>query len=155
MSEVVGALADATLKPGDVAPALAVCSLLHQRYAEFAPQVGFRVFVEAQEGTGVTEPAPQVQRRRRRRVTLLGSSPQVQEGTVNRVRANDRGPWFQDARCCTTASGLNVEGKGSRPGFWWRPEKGRWTESAAQVGWGSSGGPGMDGCRIEDVLGRE
>lgn len=36
MSEVVGALCEAPLRLKDVPAALAVCSALHQRYADFA-----------------------------------------------------------------------------------------------------------------------
>lgn len=39
MSEVVGALCEAPLRLKDVPAALAVCSALHQRYADFAKEL--------------------------------------------------------------------------------------------------------------------
>lgn len=39
VSEAVGAISDAPLRAVDVPAAVAVCSLLHQRYAEFGEQI--------------------------------------------------------------------------------------------------------------------
>src|SRR5690349_15955603 len=39
ISEVVNAIAEAKLKPSDTFAAVKVCSLLHQRYADFTPSL--------------------------------------------------------------------------------------------------------------------
>lgn len=55
ISEAVSAVLDAPLRPRDVPAAVQVCSMLHQRYAEVAPQLApglLRTLALSRQGAG-------------------------------------------------------------------------------------------------------
>lgn len=55
ISEAVGAILDAPLRPRDVSAAVHVCSTLHQRYADVAPQLApglQRMLALSRQGAG-------------------------------------------------------------------------------------------------------